>query len=188
MSSLHFTATLHVDDTHPLLALLQQSSTLTETHWRNEWQHLDLDDDFVAELLSEKISLTVEQDRAWLEIDAGSDVSLDFFIELMSLIEQLEVEQYNARLFDTASGGCQVWDQPELEIEINEARVCLLGEFDPDGEVAESLEKSGAMRVDTLDDCTLAVVGFAADPDMLKDASRRCIPIISEEALHDYLF
>lgn len=194
MSGLYFSASFQVEAAHPVYALLTPLLTLRQAEGRAEHEQLlnqlkqsgvpsalvDLFNDYSADLLA-------DGDCTLLQIDAGSRAALEAFDHLVELLDEAGVEQYHASLFDSSSGGRQVWDKPEKDIEFDEAKVFLMGEFDDEDEVKETLEGMGAEFADSLEACTLVVVGENADAVILARAEKQGLTLLPADEVDDYV-
>jgi len=73
--------------------------------------------------LPSRMDLEAAGDQMVLSTSAGSEVALSFFDELVSALESAGATALYARLFDSSSGGVQVWRYPDNEdddIELDE--------------------------------------------------------------------
>lgn len=195
MSSLEFTATLFIDGTHPARGVLSQLAKLRSNvdpiHCKEALANLEaggIDGELIALCTRHSVAMKAEDDSLWLQLQTGSDTPLERFGKFQDLFECLGVEHYHARLFDSSSGGIQIWEKPEQAVDFSDAKVYLLGQFDEDDEVNEKLEELGAELVDDLDDSTLVIVGVNPDPGLLHSAKIKGIPIITEEKMWDSTF
>ena len=68
-----------------------------------------------SEGLPSRMDLEAVGDQMVLSTSAGSEVALSFFDELVSALESAGATALYARLFDSSSGGVQVWRCPDNE-------------------------------------------------------------------------
>lgn len=195
MSEWSFTAQLNMDPGHPAQAILQALSKGCQPAEAEVWEQLSaklsgtaVSADFLPQLRSSSVDVQATDTGLALYLDQGSEVSYRFFEDLVCLFEALEIEQYHARLFDSSSGGSQVWDQPPRELEFEDSRIFLLGDFDEEDEVPELVEGLGATLVDRVEGADIVVLGSQADPAIVAEANRLGKLILSEDELGDYAF
>ena len=153
----------------------------------SELQSSGVSESLIAVFIHERMLLAQADESLSLRFEVGSSVPVSFFEALIDYFDQQGVERYHASLFDSSSGGAQVWDKPELDIELWKSRIYLLGEFDPEEELEESLAGEQATLVDTLSECNLVIVGEDPDLELLKQVHELNITVVTEEDIWDYM-
>ena len=137
------------------------------------------------------ISIQSRDTRLTLHISAAPSVELSLFEKFVELLESYGVQQYRAKLFDTSSGGGQLWEKPEHlaaeEYDIQGKTILILGDTEePYDEIVDILEGYEVTIEETLtDDTQLVIVGNDADSDVLNDVKKREIPILTEDDFWD---
>lgn len=192
MSSMMFSAKLEVDVSHKVRAFYKAFSEFKNTDKHNggkvfeELKAHGLDNDFADLLARQSITWTESEKKIDMEMESSSEVNIEFYDKLIEFFDREGVEKYHARLFDTSSGGVQVWDKPEMDLDLNKAKVYLLGDFDDEDDLQENLEGMGSNITNSIDECDLVVVGENADINLFKKANVRCPAIILENDIWDY--
>jgi NAD-dependent DNA ligase len=137
------------------------------------------------------ISIQSRDTRLTLHISAAPSIELSLFDQFVELLESHGVQQYRAKLFDTSSGGGQLWEKPEYlaaeEFNIQGKTILILGDTEePYDEIVDILEGYEVTIEETLtDDTQLVIVGNDADSDVLNDVKEREIPILTEDDFWD---
>jgi NAD-dependent DNA ligase len=137
------------------------------------------------------ISIKSRDNELTLHISAAPSVELSLFDKFVELLESHGVQQYRAKLFDTTSGGGQLWEKPEHlaaeEYDIQGKTILILGDTEePYDEIVDILEGYEVTMDETLtDDTQLVIVGNDADSDVLSDVKNRAIPILTEDDFWD---
>ena len=192
MSSMIFTAKLDVEATHnirsfyTLFSEFKKADNTGRAKIGEELTKRGFDNGSADALARLSVTWVESEKSIDLEIESGSEVSIEFYSKLIDFFDQEGVEKYHARLFDTSSGGVQVWDKPEVVFELDNAKVYLLGDFDDEDDLQENLEGMGSDIIDSVDGCDLVIVGENPDLNLLKNSNLQHAVIIPEDDIWDY--
>jgi NAD-dependent DNA ligase len=158
--------------------------------WR--WLIVELAGKFLAQnsidvLRNLTISAELKQNGLSFSFETDSNVGYADLNALVQSFDQIGIEQYRVSMFDSASGGKELWVKPEEDISLYESKVLLLGEFDEEDEIEPTIEDQGGEVVATLNDCTLIVLSDSATKEELKRAQAGNVPMIQESEFWDYV-
>jgi hypothetical protein len=152
MSGLYFTAAIEV--TESLLAK-EYICLLLKVKHEADYELLEqkLSNFYSKYLLSpvleasELVQLQIESksEGVFEILSEYPDLSIDFFVNFVALLNQFDGISYKARLFDSSSGGIAIWQVPEEdELDFEMLLVCMLGVDEEEG-LHETLEDAGAV-------------------------------------------
>ena len=158
---------------------------------KNQLASINITIPLLSRITPSDLSIESSDNELTLHISAAPSIELSLFDQFVELLESHGVQQYRAKLFDTSSGGGQLWEKPEYlaaeEFDIQGKTILILGDTEePYDEIVDILEGYEVTIEETLtDDTQLVIVGNDADSDVLNDVKKREIPILTEDDFWD---
>jgi len=141
--------------------------------------------------LPSRMDLEAAGDQMVLSTSAGSEVALSFFDELVSALESAGATALYARLFDSASGGVQVWRCPDNEdddIDLDGADILFLGDMEEDiDEMKELAQEMGVVHDEWHEQISLVVLGQNIAPAEMSKILKTGVRTITEDQFWDYI-
>jgi|GEM_PF-2211348 hypothetical protein len=141
--------------------------------------------------LPSRMDLEAAGDQMVLSTSAGSEVALSFFDELVSALESAGATALYARLFDSSSGGVQVWRYPDNEdddIDLDGADILFLGDMEEDiDEMKELAQEMGVVHDEWHEQISLVVLGQNIAPAEMSKILKTGVRTITEDQFWDYI-
>ncbi len=118
----------------------------------------------------------------------GAEVDFGVFEKVASILDDTTGVEYKARLFDSSSGGVQLWSNLEDDIDLNEKRIIFLGFDDEELDEMKDLVEDDAQVFSVLDKgIDVAVLGSAVSESEMGFLSENSIECISEQEFWEYI-
>ncbi|MGD8594473.1 MAG: hypothetical protein PVF82_16705 [Gammaproteobacteria bacterium] len=158
---------------------------------KNQLASINITIPLLSRITPSDLSIESSDNELTLHISAAPSIELSLFDQFVELLESHGVQQYRAKLFDTSSGGGQLWEKPEYlaaeEFDIQGKTILILGDTEePYDEIVDILEGYEVTIEETLtDDTQLVIVGSDADSDVLNEVKKRAISILNENDFWD---
>ena len=141
--------------------------------------------------LPSRMDLEAAGDQMVLSTSAGSEVALSFFDELVSALESAGATALYARLFDSSSGGVQVWRFPDNEdddIDLDGADILFRGDMEEDiDEMKELAQEMGVVHDEWHEQISLVVLGQNIAPAEMSKILKTGVRTITEDQFWDYI-
>lgn len=189
MSSLYFdcAVTSSISEAEALFGLLYEACCNRDPKSRSKViELLQKEDDY--ELPFMDFSLSKSDAELSLNFEAPPSFDIDFFDDIICALEKIPDIHFKARLFDSSSGGAQIWRKPEQPpMDLEGKRLVFAGEMESDLDEMLEFAEDVAIVQESLDgDTEVLVVGSNVDASILKKAADNNITVYSEEDFLDY--
>lgn len=144
-----------------------------------------------SEGLPNRMDLEAAGDQIILSTSTGSEVPLTFFDELVSALESDGATALYARLFDSSSGGVQVWRIPDNEdddFDLEGAEILFLGDMEEGvEEMKELADELGVVHDEWNEQVSLVVMGQNIESVEMSKILKAGVHTITEDQFWEYI-